>query len=348
MAERAKELRRLSPSLADKVWRGEIELDAAFEQLHSIPAKLKPLDAFNTSLVKMPRPGRDENFHTYLMTPANAAKRAGLSPEEAVKRIYKAVPGGGRPVGEQEIRDAVERAYNTEITQVKKVLPAVNVEAFWRGILNQTAGVSEGDLEAEIHSRSAIRLDDEPAEDPVLLLESIYRPDDVLFIGGQYDEAVKPVKEWLKLFKAGSGVPPHIIPNVLTGKPAPKKSEKGTTLRGDNNVLGFNVAVAEMDGRPRAEQLAFWLTVDLPIVALIDSAGKSIHAWVATPGIETAEQWDTEVEVGLFGQWLIPLGCDPACKNEARLSRMPGHLRKKTGKMQRLLYVAPGGRKVLS
>jgi hypothetical protein len=33
MAERAKELRRLSPSLADKVWRGEIELDAAFEQL---------------------------------------------------------------------------------------------------------------------------------------------------------------------------------------------------------------------------------------------------------------------------------------------------------------------------
>jgi hypothetical protein len=309
---------------------------------------MNPLESFNATLTKMPRPGRDENFHKYLMTPANAAKRAGLTPEEAVKRIYAAVPGGGRNVGEQEVRDAVERAYNTEVKPAVKVKPAVDADAFWRGVLNKAAGMTENDMEAELFSHSAVRLEDAPAGDAVLLLETLYKPDDVLFIGDQYDDKVKPVASWIKLLKAGAPVPPHIIPNTLTGKPAPKKSEKGETMRGDNNVLGFNVAVAEMDGRPRAEQLAFWLSVDLPIVALIDSAGKSIHAWIATPGISNAEQWDAEVEVELFGRWLIPLGCDPACKNESRLSRLPGHLRADKGKMQRLLYLAPGGRKVLS
>lgn len=309
---------------------------------------MNPLEAFNTTLAKMPRAGRGENLHPYLMTPANAAKRAGLTPDEAVKRIYAAVPGGGRPVGEQEVRDAVERAYNTEVKPAVKVKPAVNADAFWRHVLNKTAGMTETDMEVELFSHSAIRLDDAPAGDAVLLLESVYRPSDVLFIGTQYDTKVNRVDTWLKLLKSGAPVPPHITPNTLTGKPAPDKGGKGMTMRGDNNVVGFRVAVAEMDGRPRAEQLAFWLTVDLPIVALIDSAGKSIHAWVATPGISTTAEWDNQVEGELFGQWLIPLGCDPACKNEARLSRLPGHLRADKGRMQRLLYVTPGGKKVLS
>jgi hypothetical protein len=348
MALRAKELQRLSPALSDRVWRGEIDLDAAFDQLDGNATRSKALDAFNATLTKMPRPGRGENCHTYLMTCANAAKRAGMALEDAVKRIYAAVPGGGRQVDEREVRDAVERAYSTEAAPVKQVSPAVNADTFWRGVLSRTAGMTVNDLEAELFSRSCIRLNDEPAGDAVLLLESIYHPSDALFIGTQYDTGVKPVESWVKLLKSGATVPPHVIPNVLTGKPAPDKAGKGTTLRGDNSVLGFNIAVAEMDGRPRAEQLAFWMTVDLPVIALIDSAGKSIHGWVATPGISTTEQWDDQVEVELFGKWLIPLGCDPACKNEARLSRLPGHFRQETKQWQRLLYLAPGGRRVLS
>ena len=52
------------------------------------------------------------------------------------------------------------------------------------------------------------------------------------------------------------------------------------------------------------------------------------------------------VEGRLFGQYLIPLGCDAACRNEARLSRMPGHFRTEKGRWQKILYLAPEGRAI--
>jgi hypothetical protein len=38
---------------------------------------------------------------------------------------------------------------------------------------------------------------------------------------------------------------------------------------------------------------------------------------------------------------LCPLGCDPACRNESRLSRLPGHFRREKNAWQRLLYLNP-------
>ena len=52
------------------------------------------------------------------------------------------------------------------------------------------------------------------------------------------------------------------------------------------------------------------------------------------------------MECGLFAERLVPLGVDAACRNEARLSRMPGYLRPDSQRLQRLLYLAPEGRAV--
>lgn len=59
-----------------------------------------------------------------------------------------------------------------------------------------------------------------------------------------------------------------------------------------------------------------------------------------------AAQWGELVEARLFGRYLIPLGCDAACRNEARLSRLPGHFRADKGQWQRLLYLSPEGRAI--
>lgn len=112
-------------------------------------------------------------------------------------------------------------------------------------------------------------------------------------------------------------------------------------MRCDDAVQDFRFAVAEFDEMPRAEQLAFWAGFEsAPIAALVDSGGKSIHAWLAVY-VASREQWKDEVENLLFAKVLCPLGCDRACKNPSRLSRTPGHFREEKGHWQKLLYLNP-------
>jgi hypothetical protein len=124
-----------------------------------------------------------------------------------------------------------------------------------------------------------------------------------------------------------------------------KKDGSGTTLRGDGCVACFRHAVVEMDGASLEDQLAFWSWAALPVRALILSGGKSIHGWVDV-GCSGALEWGLEVSGRLFPEYLIPLGCDPACSNAARVSRLPGHLRADKGAVQKLIWLSLEGRAV--
>ena len=105
--------------------------------------------------------------------------------------------------------------------------------------------------------------------------------------------------------------------------------------------MGFKYAVAEMDDVSREAQLQFWAGfTSAPIAALVDSGGKSIHAWLWVD-CKNREAWERDVEQGLFERVLIPLGCDRACANESRLSRLPGHYRAEKRAWQKLLYLNP-------
>jgi hypothetical protein len=178
-----------------------------------------------------------------------------------------------------------------------------------------------------------------------LLIEALYETEDVLFKGSTYDRGVNTSDGWLATFAAGRKVPPHVIPNPLTGELGATKNGR-QSLRSDECVKAFRFAVAEFDEMPREDQLRFWWAVDLPVCALIDSGGKSLHAWIRIDEIETADEWTDLVEERLFRHYLTPLGCDAACRNEARLSRLPGHFREEKGRWQRLLYLAPEGRAI--
>ena len=136
------------------------------------------------------------------------------------------------------------------------------------------------------------------------------------------------------------------------GRTMPLSGEVGRTkndrpsLRADSCVRSFRFAIAEFDGMSREDQLRFWWAVRLPVCALIDSGGKSLHAWLRIDGVSNSTQWDEIVEARLFAEKLIPLGCDGACRNESRLSRLPGHFRSEKHRWQRLLYLCPDGRAI--
>ena len=191
--------------------------------------------------------------------------------------------------------------------------------------------------------------------DAILLLETLYRPDDLLWIGDRYQDGIvgdtiRTVVEWITHFRNGGKTAPHIIVNPLSGTPTMKKKGDGETLRGDANISAYRFCMAEFDILNREDQLRFWSAVKLPVVALIDSGGKSIHAWLDVQKlaqVATPEQWQSEIKLRLFDSILTPLGIDGACSNPARLSRLPGHHRTEKQAWQRLLWLSPEGRPVL-
>jgi hypothetical protein len=103
----------------------------------------------------------------------------------------------------------------------------------------------------------------------------------------------------------------------------------------DNDVSAYRHVLVEMDERPKAEQEKALRDTGMPISALIDSGGKSIHAWVRVDAPDRKE-WEARRDLIYT---LIP-GIDPKNKNPARFSRLPGAFR--NGCPQRLIATQIG------
>jgi hypothetical protein len=183
----------------------------------------------------------------------------------------------------------------------------------------------------------------------------MFRPDDMLFIGNQFDEGkpgttIRATAEWIEYFKQGGKTAPFIIINPLNGKEAPTKGEPDKmTLRGDNNVAAFRYCLVEFDKIDLESQYRFWAAAKLPVRALVFTGGKSVHAWLDVSKlatIETSEQWDTSVKQRLYDRLLAPLGVDEQCKNPARLSRFPGHYRDEKRAYQRIIWLSTEGKSI--
>lgn len=292
---------------------------------------------------------------------ANIGIRSGIPPDEVAAALRAHTPPGGRRVPDREILDAVDKAALGQVNAPQRGGPprwrvpspprqvphAIDRRPFDAAKLKANL-LAQGDGygEADMWEASPVRIETPPGpEDACLLLERLYSPGDILYVGDTYGRTVKTAAEWLADFRNGRPLSPHVIPNPMTGVMAMTKDGR-PSFRADACVKSFRFAVAEFDGMSREDQLRFWWAVDLPVCVLIDSGGKSLHAWIRIDGIETAAAWADVVEQQLFSRWLVPLGCDAACRNEARLSRLPGYFRAEKGNWQRILYMAPEGRAI--
>ncbi len=299
---------------------------------------------FSESLRQCPHAGG--GVHSWVMSCANLAAIAGIPAAEAERNILQAMTRPPSPSA--EVAAAIRKAYAETVPggaganyTPRQVAPAkpkplpMTAQAFIRR--------GDGAEESDWWAASPVRIDWEPgSRDALAVLDALYAPDDFLFIGERYGAEVLTVREWRARIARGGPVPPHIIPNTVTGREHPLADGK-LSRRGDSAVCGYRYAVAEFDSMGKAEQLAFWWGFrSAPIVALIDSGGKSVHAWLKVDAPDRAA-WERDVEQKLFARVLCPLGCDPQCRNEARLSRLPGHFRRENNQWQRLLYLNPEG-----
>jgi hypothetical protein len=87
----------------------------------------------------------------------------------------------------------------------------------------------------------------------------------------------------------------------------------------DNDVSAYRHVLVEFDDKPKAEQEKLFRDSGLPITVLIDSGGKSIHAWVRVDA-PNRKEWDARRDI-IYSS--IP-GIDAKNKNPSRYSRLPG------------------------
>lgn len=299
------------------------------------------IEKYTHALTALP-PSGGGGCHTALLGVATRGVLVGVTDEQIFSDLRRHIRGE-RTVTDREILDAIARARkDSDPSGASRVFtppPSAKVKPEY---LQSVIGAGRGIGEPELLERSKIKPDGDAINDGLLLLETLYGPDDVLFLGERFSTTVRTVRDWIEFIgKNGSRDLPHIIPNPLTGNQH-TRADGGLSYRCDNAVRAFRFAMVEFDNLSRDDQLAFWAAIPLPVAALIDSGGKSIHGWIKLPAsIRTAADWQRYVENDLYQRLLIPLGVDPACRNEARLSRFPGHYRADKGAFQRLLYLDP-------
>jgi hypothetical protein len=306
---------------------------------------------YHDRLCKMPRPGEGRHFE--LLAIANVGIMAGCTPEQIHDDIRQAV--NGNPIPDGEIRSAIQKAsFDHKADGSNYRLPPRPAPIIKDGQSALRRIITQGSIsdDADLWDASPFRLNDPLEKDPGILLTVLFDPAELIFIGDRLDSGVigrniRPAAAWVNFFKNGGKAGPFIIINPLSGHPAPKKSGEGDSLRCDGNVKTFRHCLVEFDTLSREDQIRFWSAVKLPILALIDTGGKSVHAWLDVQklsNVSNTDQWDQTIKIGLYEKALIPLGVDRACCNPSRLSRLPGCLRDE--KYQRLLWLSPTGREV--
>lgn len=177
--------------------------------------------------------------------------------------------------------------------------------------------------------------ENDPVEESSVFLRALYEPEDFLFIGikeeARKKSHVKTRDEWIAFFKKATCVPyEHITFNPI--RPEGVADDKGVSYRNGANVARYIYGLAEHDHSSLHDQAAFWLKMlqkGFPVKALIFSGTKSIHCVFHAKADERLT----------LKAILTKIGFDGATFDIARLGRMPGHLREKSGKYQSILFL---------
>lgn len=180
-------------------------------------------------------------------------------------------------------------------------------------------------------------------------IASVFLPDDWICIGveARFDEdrekwmpansgTFMPVARWLDEHFAGERS------DIFDDKPQGAWIRINPTLPSrydgsDSNVAAYRHVLIEFDEKPKGEQLAIIRQCNLPIAAVIDSGGRSLHAWVR---VDAGDKREWELRRDQVYDYLEDQGPCESNKNPSRFSRLPGIMR--DGEEQKLVALNIG------
>lgn len=165
------------------------------------------------------------------------------------------------------------------------------------------------------------------------LLKACYEPSDIVSIapGMMPDDESRSVPEhggvnvfnrdqWIERARARGGI--ARLFSTKNGLYIRINPTEAKSKGGDKSVTAFRHTLIESDKLPKADQERILRNSGLPIAALIDSAGCSIHAWVRVDA-QNKEEYHERRE-RLWDSLPEHFQIDGQNKNPSRFSRCPG------------------------
>ena len=187
--------------------------------------------------------------------------------------------------------------------------------------------------------------DEQPWEMTLRYIETMYQPDEPVnfVVNSEFQEkrgkwtpigngAVRKAKDIIKDLKKYKDLE-YAFGTINTEAGAWIRHNPSTGSR-DENVVRFDHVLVESDSLSIEEQKKLLINLKLPITALIESGGKSVHALVKVQA-KDAQEYDQRAKFLFDYLAKHSFVVDNANKNPARLSRLPGAMRK--GNCQTLL-----------
>ena len=345
-------------------------------------------EAFYEACRNLPPPG--SGCHAALLGAANHGILAGLTEADIFRELRQAIKPGSRTVSDREIWEAIAKAKSDTGHRISRQhYPGMTPQERFDAAAIQKAAdilaedkagalalrkkkIAEGGGEqspfnadiweaSDPHPGSGYEQYTAPAADMLLFLREAYQPGDYLYIVDDLEKPrrmqadyVKTVSEWITFFQAALNKGHNLFMPFFCVNPLLETPDENGSFRNDRQVKSFKYALIEADAtpdKPLEQQIAILKALKLPIVSLVFSGGKSVHALLnvtqyAGRQITSQADWDRIIKDGLFTQ-LKPMGFDPQTKNPSRLSRLPGIFRPEKGRWQMLLYVNRQGGRIL-
>lgn len=307
---------------------------------------------------RLPGAVSGDRGHDTTLTVACTCVRFDLTEEEAMGLLREYNQRCSPPWSEKELlhklrsaqtKAAAERGAMAAGNGHSRVAAQASATAQpWRPVSPGPAAVTPQPTPRAVCAAPAAMDLPEPIErGAVELLRHLYSPDEhVRIVQGCIDERdgrekpadsglTLPVREWLarasarkddlaSLWSSSSGAGVYIGMNPMRA---------GGTR--DEDVTAYRFALLESDQIPQEEQFGAITASKVPCAAVIDSGGKSIHAWVR---VDARDRREYEERVG-FLRTYFPWA-DPKNVNPSRMSRLPDARRR--GGRQRLLQLKVG------
>lgn len=280
-------------------------------------------------------PHAGQGVHQWLFRMARKLHRV-RRPEAIVEILAAAVSKCGRQVPEREILDAVENSRpgrlpcNLRGNTVRKA-SAPKWSAMDEHLRSRILADSPQSL-AELTAQSPLTITDDHSAN--WFIGRLFHPTDLLCIGlSNCKFTTRPAADFLgvELFESCLLVP------------SPMSAKWGVTRQGRrsqhtlSNTGPRRYLVTEFDNGTQEEQTAIinHLRDFAPLVMVLSSGGKSLHAWWNCVG---SEDWEHQ----RFFAYAVTLGADPATWTKSQFVRLPQGWRADKNARQRVFYFDEG------
>ena len=286
------------------------------------------LPQFLRDMISSP-PTHGEGVHQWLFRVARQLHHH-RDHDEIAQLLEAATIDCGRTITRSEIEDAVTNSQaaawrpggaTTAIKPNRPKWPSINPDKIREIVWQDPFALARLDYFTPV----TVSTDN---HDPECLLERLFPGNPLLCVATSVKDAITALRKELPRLEKFS----HIVPSAMS-KPEGTNQQGKPSVRCLDNVGPRSYLVTEFDQGDHGQQSAIirHLSRFAPLVMVVDSAGKSYHAWWHCSGKD-------ESATLKFFKYAVTLGADPATWTKCQLVRMPLGLRPDPGRRQEVVF----------